>query len=379
VVAPGAIAALPHVAHPLDAELSLLYVGISPAHETSRQTIHARVIGNHLSGNVGSSTFRFVLAALLVEALDLHPYLRGTKVALSADDNGRLSAWQREHLLLTWCARERPWEVESKVIAQLTPAAQFRRQRRACVLSGRTRCAGRAQASSARRLVCAGNGSGDLMISDKDVERLAAAARGLPPNTSVYLEEDFVMNLLETVLDCMLQTEVVVKALERFRENRWNEVRTLDDLERLLARFPEDQAGNTALAQYLWGYNFWTRAQQLRDLVRYFRSIGVVDQERLKQWAWTSTFKKDFEGRIKGLGPAVYQWLVMRQGVDTVKPDVHLRRFAEAAVGRKLNDQDVIELTSRAAARVGVKAFELDWRIWEASRRGALPNPTARA
>jgi hypothetical protein len=217
------------------------------------------------------------------------------------------------------------------------------------------------------------------MISDEDVEKLAAAARGLPPHTSVHLEQDFVMNLLETVLDYMLQTEVVVKALERFRENRWNEVRTLDDLDRLLARFPEDQAGNTALAQYLWGYNFWTRAQQLRDLVRYFRSVGVVDQERLKQWAWTSTFKKDFEGRIKGLGPAVYQWLVMRQGVDTVKPDVHLRRFAEAAIGRKLTDQDVIELTSRAAARIGVKAFELDWRIWEASRGGALPYPTAQA
>jgi hypothetical protein len=162
----------------------------------------------------------------------------------------------------------------------------------------------------------------------------------LPPNTSAYLEEDFVMNLLETVLDYMLQTEVVVKVLERFRENRWNAVRTLDDLEQLMARFPEDQAGNTALAQHLWGYNLWTRAQQLRDLARYFRSIGITDQERLEQWALTSTFKNDFEGRVKGLGPAVYQWLVMRQGVDTVKPDVHVRRFAEAAVGRKLNDQE---------------------------------------
>jgi hypothetical protein len=257
--------------------------------------------------------------------------------------------------------------------------AQFRRQRRARVLPGGACGAGRVQATRTRRLVRAGDGSRDLMISDEEVEKLAAAARVLPPNTSVYLEQDFVMNLLETVLDYMLQTEVVVKALERFRENRWNEVRTLDDLERLLARFPEDQAGNTALAQYLWGYNFWTRAQQLREFVRYFRSIGVVDQERLKQWAWTSTFKKDFEGRVKGLGPAVYQWLVMRQGVDTVKPDVHLRRFAEAAVGRKLTDQDVIELTSKAAARIGVKAFELDWRIWEASRGGALPYPTARA
>jgi hypothetical protein len=92
----------------------------------------------------------------------------------------------------------------------------------------------------------------------------------------------------------------------------------------------------------------------------------------------TSTFKKDFEGRVKGLGPAVYQWLVMRQGVDTVKPDVHLRRSAEAAVGRTLNDNDVIELTSRAATRIGVKAFELDWRIWEASREGAsLPDGPA--
>jgi len=183
------------------------------------------------------------------------------------------------------------------------------------------------------------------------------------------------MNLLETVLDYMQKTEVVVRALEHFREHRWDEVRSLDDLDRLVARFPVDQAGNTALAQHLWGYNLWTRAQQLRDLARYFRSIGVVDQEQLRLWAHRSTFKGDFEGRVKGLGPAVYQWLVMRQGVDTVKPDVHVRRFAEAAAGRQLNDQDVIELTTKAAQRIGIRAFELDWRIWEASRGGALPYP----
>jgi hypothetical protein len=115
------------------------------------------------------------------------------------------------------------------------------------------------------------------------------------------------MNLFETVLDYLLQTEVVVKALERFRAKRWNEARSLDDLERLMARFPDDQAGNTALAQHLWGYNLWTRAQQLRELARYFRSIGVVDREQPKQWAHLSSFKTDFEGRVRGLGPAVYQ------------------------------------------------------------------------
>jgi hypothetical protein len=40
----------------------------------------------------------------------------------------------------------------------------------------------------------------------------------------------------------LLQTEVVVRGLERFREKRWNEIRTLDDLERVMARFPDDQA-----------------------------------------------------------------------------------------------------------------------------------------
>ena len=116
-----AIRDVPHVAHPLEGELSLLYIGISPAREGSRQTVRSRVIGNHLKGNVGSSTFRFTLAALLIDALPLRPLVRGTKVALDAADNARLSRWQREHLLLTWCSRERPWEIETGVIAQLGP------------------------------------------------------------------------------------------------------------------------------------------------------------------------------------------------------------------------------------------------------------------
>lgn len=213
-------------------------------------------------------------------------------------------------------------------------------------------------------------------MNESDIERIVEAARVLPAAEGMYFEDDFVMNVLETVLDYMLQTTVVVKALEHFRTMRWDEVRTLDDLETLLTRFPENREGDTALAQYLWGYNLWTRAGQLRDLVLFFRGVGVVDQRTLRSWAEKSQFKRDFEGRVKGLGPAVFQWLVMRQGVDTVKPDVHVRRFAEAAVGRHLSDQQVIDLVTAAANRLGVKAYELDWRVWEASRGGALLYPS---
>jgi hypothetical protein len=38
------------------------------------------------------------------------------------------------------------------------------------------------------------------------------------------------------------------------------------------------------------------------------------------------------DGTSRGLGIAVYHWLIMRQGVDTVKPDVHVRRFAEGVI-----------------------------------------------
>ena len=211
------------------------------------------------------------------------------------------------------------------------------------------------------------------MVSAHDVDRLKVVANELPPATESYLEDDFVMNLLETVLDYQMNTKAVVRALQHYRDQRWDAVRTLDDLLAVLARFPDDQLGNTALAQHLWGYDMWTRAHQLRDLAQYFLSIGVTDQERLQSWAARSQFKRDFEGRVKGLGIAVHHWLVMRQGVDTVKPDVHVRRFAEGAVGRALTDQEVVEVVTRAAHELALKAYELDWRIWEASRGGALP------
>jgi hypothetical protein len=52
------------------------------------------------------------------------------------------------------------------------------------------------------------------MIGEQDVERVVAPARGLPERRGVCVENDFVLNLLETVLGYMLQTTVVVKSLE---------------------------------------------------------------------------------------------------------------------------------------------------------------------
>jgi hypothetical protein len=206
------------------------------------------------------------------------------------------------------------------------------------------------------------------MITEADVRRVADAARALRPPRTGYVESDFVTNLFETVLDFMMRTESVVRAIDYYRLTRFDEVRTMDDLNHVMARFPDDKEGNLRLALYLWNNRHWTRAGLLRRLVEFFDSIGVRDQEALREWAAQADFTRDFRGRVKGLGQAVYQALVMRQGVDTVKPDVHVHRFVERAVGRHLRDVEVVEVVTAAARDLGWKAAELDWAIWEQGR-----------
>ena len=211
------------------------------------------------------------------------------------------------------------------------------------------------------------------MTTADEVRLLVARSRVLPPADpapAVIVEHDFILNVLTTVLDIQMSTTAVVRALEHFQAKHGDRIRVMADLRRVLGSLSDDQQGNTTLAQYLWGYNLWTRAHMLRDLVDYFDGIGVQDQESLRAWAGGSDFQKDFEGKVKGLGLAAYKSLMMRQGVDTVKPDTHVRRFVESAIGRRASDAEVVRLVEDAAREVGLPAADLDWRIWEHQRRG---------
>lgn len=120
----------------------------------------------------------------------------------------------------------------------------------------------------------------------------------------------------------------------------------------LLAQFSDDRDGNSRVAQYLWGNNHWVRVQWLRGLVCFLADEGLQSQEALKAWAERSDYEKDFKGRVKFLGPAAYRWLLMRLGVDTVKPDVHLRRFVERVVGHSVGDDELVRVVSEAPRRL---------------------------
>lgn len=85
------------------------------------------------------------------------------------------------------------------------------------------------------------------------------------------------MNLQETVFDYPDEYDGCGQGASALPRQPMGEIRSTEDLDVVLAGFPDDKGGSTALAQHLWGDNLWTRAQQLRDLVAYFRMIAVPE------------------------------------------------------------------------------------------------------
>ncbi len=143
-------------------------------------------------------------------------------------------------------------------------------------------------------------------LSEAEYTALVAACRALPPAKGDYRITDFVENLLLTVVDFMTRTPAVERAMQHLIAHTKRDALDLAGLKTILAQYPSDKEGNIALAQRLWGYNMWTRAEMLRGLVAFFEKVGVVDQPSLEQWAFKAEFRCDFEGKVKGLGIAVF-------------------------------------------------------------------------
>jgi hypothetical protein len=202
------------------------------------------------------------------------------------------------------------------------------------------------------------------VLTDGELDALEHAAATIPLRSFEFVADDYVIALFDTVLDYQNQAAAIQKAENHYRTDHFDEIRTLDDLEALLERFPADRDGNDELAQYLWGNHHWRRAGELRGLAAYFRERNVTTLRRLRTWATTSK-QEDFVGHIKGLGPAVYRSLAMRMGVDTVKPDVHVLRFVSGAIGRNATQAEAVDGLTDVAARLGGAARDLDWSVLE--------------
>ncbi|MCX7178681.1 MAG: hypothetical protein NTX56_07880, partial [Proteobacteria bacterium] len=187
---------------------------------------------------------------------------------------------------------------------------------------------------------------------------------------------DYMRDLMLTVLDFHMKAEVVGTAINYFRDRVQpvDDIHTHEHLTQTLACYADDQEGNVEASLYLWSNRHWQRAHLLRGLLAFLASIGVTDQPGLRRWASTADFEKDFQGKVKGLGLAVFQWLLIRCGVPTIKPDVHVISFAQRITGKKLADTVLVALFNEISPLVGQSMTTIDQTIWSSERMGLGKN-----
>ena len=188
-----------------------------------------------------------------------------------------------------------------------------------------------------------------------------------------YRVNDYVTNLLLTVLDFRMRVETLADAMDHYKN--YHGYRTHKKLKTYLGTFPSTKKGNKRLANSLWNKNFWSRAKFLRKLIKEFEIRGVKGQKKLKKWISSANFEKDVKGKFKtkehSIGFALFSWLQLRLGVPTVKPDVHVVRFVADAIGRKVSRKEASESLRLVAKRTKREPALLDSAIWHYQREGA--------
>jgi hypothetical protein len=117
------------------------------------------------------------------------------------------------------------------------------------------------------------------------------------------------------------------------------------------------------------------RAATLVGVLKYLGQVqaafnGSSEASRLTDWA-NSAKPYDYEALgIPGFGLSGFQYLRILFGAQTVKPDVHIRRFVSRAVGRAVRDVQALTLLEAAGKRLGWPLSALDYAIWDGLARG---------
>lgn len=209
-------------------------------------------------------------------------------------------------------------------------------------------------------------------LTTEDFAALASAVAELPFVQPNRTQTDYMLDVMETVINFHIRVEVVVSSLTYFKDEVQCQhgIATHNDLKAVLARFPDDEEGNKTASQFLWGNFLWTRVALLRRLLAFFESVGVMDQGSLHAWAAAATYERDFRSKVKGLAIAVFHWLQIRCNVDSVKPDVHVLNFGQRVIGRRVSEKVLVNAISQIAPLVGQSMATVDVTVWFWGRLG---------
>ena len=102
-------------------EKTLLYAGISPKDENSKQNLRKRIT-NHFRGNAEGSTLRLTLGTLLSRESDF-PLRRvgsGSRKTFTHLGEQWLDKWMDINAYVCWVEYEKPWEEEKEIIENVS-------------------------------------------------------------------------------------------------------------------------------------------------------------------------------------------------------------------------------------------------------------------
>jgi hypothetical protein len=113
----------------------LLYVGISPKDDRSKQTLRRRIV-YHLRGNAEGSTLRLTLGVLLtsVSGFPLRRVGSGRRLTFTHAGEQWLDAWMDANAAVCWVSDPQPWQLERALLgtASLPLNIQHNRQHPFC-------------------------------------------------------------------------------------------------------------------------------------------------------------------------------------------------------------------------------------------------------
>lgn len=362
-----------------------IYVGQAGARSSggssSSATLKSRIGGNHLNGNIGGSTFRLSLAAILADELGLEKTAAGK---LGQASEAELSQWMRAHLAAAIFAipdRSLIGSIEEAVVRRLDPPLNLRHCDPSPV---------RDRLTQLRTMLAA-----PLPASpESPAERLAGFIRSLDGFAIPDVRDVPYGHMGATITDAILQAGLNYEHVVWPRVERVRHTVPATTTSGFIEACEQRGAGEVI------GWSHETKLTRIAALAGFLAGQGIETEVDLRRWLCDADAQTSGERRARllalpGIGPKTVDYLAILSGdTSAVAPDVHQLRFlrlagieiggsaaaGSQATGSAVGDSEITGSTAanhertdyerardiviRAANILGVAPSALDHAIW---------------
>lgn len=183
--------------------------------------------------------------------------------------------------------------------------------------------------------------------------------------------DDIYTNITHICLDLVLSINrnyynFVVPRIKSF-QNNFSDIDTLSKLAQMI-----DSLGEQNFCE-VWNY---AHLERVRILHQVCTSLGKICSEMseytlnsseillLRKWATDLDLKNNDLIKIKGIGIASVQYLRILLGIDTVKPDIHIKKSIKNIYDKNLSDTATIKFIEKVSMEMGLNTRMIDAFVW---------------